>query len=334
MARRDECRHGLSGRIRRLARLKHFSDRTETAYVSWVERYSRFHHHKDPAGLGQAEVRAFLSHLAVERNVSASTQNQARAALVFLYRDVLRQDIAWIAGIERARRPARIPVVMTKDEVQRVLDEMRGAMRLVALVLYGGGLRLMEALQLRVKDIDLENRTIAVRDGKGKKDRITTLPDNAVEDLKQHIGKVERLWNRDLTIEGFANDLPHAFAVKSRSALRDFRWTWVFPARHTFVDARTKRVGRSHVHATTVQRAVGKAVHASGITKRAGCHTFRHSFATHLLESHYDMRTIQELMGHADINTTMIYTHVLNRGGRGVRSPADDLPGVGKKGKR
>ena len=263
--------------------------------------------------------------MAVEREVSASTQNQARAALLFLYRDVLRRGVSWLAGIERAKGPERVPVVMSGGEVLRVLDGMTGAPRLMAHLMYGGGLRVMEVLALRVKDVDVEGRSIIVRDGKGKKDRRTMLADSTVALYEEHLERVRRLWNRDVAVPGFANQLPGAFAVKAPAALRDVRWCWVFPARRTTVEERTGRVVRSHAHASVLQRAVSAAVRASGITKRATSHTFRHSFATHLLEKHYDLRTIQELMGHADVSTTMIYTHVLNKGGVGVRSPADDL---------
>ena len=313
----------LISRLRRETALRHYSPRTEDAYAMWVKRYVRFHGLKHPEDLGVVAIRGFLTDLATVRGVSASTQNQARAALVFLYRHVLQQDIPWIAGVERAKRPERLPVVLTKPEARLVLDAMSGAPRLMATLMYGSGLRVSEAVQLRVKDIDLASRSIVVREGKGMKDRVTMLPVSVIEELREHLARVERLWRRDTASPGFTNDLPGVYGVKNPGALRDLRWTWVFPATRTYVDTKTGRVGRSHRHVTVVQRAVADAVHASGIKKRASCHTFRHSFATHLLEANYDLRTIQELMGHADVSTTMIYTHVLNRGGRGVQSPAD-----------
>lgn len=293
----------------------------------WVRRFVRFNGHRAPETMGDIEVRNFLSHLASERHVSASTQNQARAALVCLYREVLQRDVPWLAGIDRAKGPQRIPVVLSRNEVERVLGGLSGAAALLGILMYGSGLRLMEAITLRVKDIDFDGRTIAVRDGKGMKDRLTMLPDRSIAPLLAHLERVRRLWQRDTAQSGFSIALPGAFEQKSANAGRDLRWYWLFPARHLIRNAASGHPVRSHVHATVVQRAVAKAVHASGITKRASCHTLRHSFATHLLEANYDIRTIQELMGHADVSTTMIYTHVLNRGGRGVRSPADGPSG-------
>lgn len=319
----DDAPLTVIGRLREQLRLRHYSARTEAAYVSWVKRYVQFHGKRHPEHLGPGDMRRFLSDLASERNVSASTQNQARAALLFLYRDVLAQGATWIDGVERAKRPFRIPVVMTRSEARAVIDAMSGMSRLVAVLLYGSGLRLTEALTLRVKDVDLASHTITVRDGKGAKDRLTVLPAAAVPLLEAHVPRVQNLWRMDSRNASFAIDLPHAFAVKAPGAAHDFRWAWLFPARRLY-----REVGgglrRSHLHATVLQRAVSTAVLATGMTKRASCHTFRHSFATHLLEAGYDIRTIQELMGHADVSTTMLYTHVLNRGGRGVRSPADD----------
>lgn len=314
----------IIGRLRRQSQLRRYSKRTEDAYVSWVKQYVRFHKMVHPVKLGPRELREFLSHLASERRVSASTQNQARSALVFLYRDMLNQEAPWLVDVERAKRPKRLPVVLSRDEVQRVLDALSGRNHIFALLLYGSGLRLSEALALRVKDIDFDSRTIAVRGGKGEKDRLTMLPDSSMVLLKQHLERVRRLWRRDCMISNFAIPLPDSFGTKNPGAVRDYRWYWVFPASHLIVDAKARKTMRAHVHATVMQRAVQLAVHTSGITKRASCHTFRHSFATHLIEANYDIRTIQELMGHTDVRTTMIYTHVLNRGG-GVRSPADGL---------
>lgn len=311
------------GRLRRQVRLRNYSPRTEEAYVMWTKRFVRFHGMRHPEQLGALDVKKFLSGLAVDSNVSASTQNQARAALQFLYRDVLMLGMTWLDGVERAKRPHRLPVVMTRAEVRKVLDRLSGMSRLVSILLYGGGLRLNEALALRVKDLDFESRSLVVRDGKGLKDRLTILPTVVIEPLREHLVRVERFWRLDLRRPEFAVPLPNAFATKSPAAERDFRWYWVFPSRRLIDDARSKRVTRSHLHETAVQRSVNRAVSAAGINKRATCHTFRHSFATHLLVDGYDIRTIQELLGHADVGTTMIYTHVLNRGGRGVRSPAD-----------
>lgn len=325
MSQSADAVQAIIDRLRLETRLRHYSRRTEKAYLMWVRRFSRFLGGADPATRGASDVRRFLEHLALEREVSASTQNQARAALLFLFRDVLRRGVSWLNGIERAKGPERVPVVMSGSAVSRVLDGMNGAPRLMAQLMYGSGLRVMEVLSLRVKDVDVAGRSIIVRDGKGQKDRRTRLADSAVEPYEQHLARVRRLWDRDRAVPGFANHLPGAFAVKAPIALRDFRWSWVFPARRTTVEEATGRVVRSHAHESVLQRAVSAAVHASGITKRATSHTFRHSFATHLLENHYDLRTIQELLGHADVSTTMIYTHVLNKGGLSVRSPADDL---------
>ncbi|MEP6834602.1 MAG: integron integrase [Gemmatimonas sp.] len=319
----DDARLTLIGRLRHQLRLRHYSMRTEQAYVSWVKRYVRFHNVRNPAHMGPAEVRLFLTDLAVERGVSASTQNQARAALVFLYRDVLMVGAPVMDGVERAKRPLRLPVVMTRDEVRSVLDLLTGASYLAALLLYGSGLRLMEALTLRVKDVDLDSESITVRSGKGMKDRVTVLPSRAIGPLREHLKRLENYWRTDIRRLDFSIELPDAFAQKSASAVRDFRWYWLFPAKRLRVVKGNGEAIRSHMHATALQRAVSTAVGAAGLTKRAGCHTFRHSFATHMLDSGYDIRTIQELMGHKDVSTTMIYTHVLNRGGRGVKSPAD-----------
>lgn len=312
----------LLERVKRQVRLRNFSERTGEAYIMWIKRYVRFHNLVHPEKLGPLDVRVFLTHLAAESRVSASTQNQARAALQFLYRDVLMLGFGWMDGVERAKRPHRIPVVMTRAEVRQVIDGLSGMSRLVSLLLYGGGMRLNEALSLRIKDVDFESRSLTVRDGKGLKDRLTILPAIVIEPLRLHLLRVQHLWQLDVRRGNFALSLPDAFSRKVPGADRDWRWYWVFPSRRVYVPA-PACLGRSHLHETVVQRAVVRAVKAAGITKRATCHTFRHSFATHLLEDGYDIRTIQELLGHADVGTTMIYTHVLNRGGRGVRSPAD-----------
>lgn len=315
----------LIGQLRRAMRLRRYSPRTEEAYVGWVRRFVRFHGMRHPRDLEAADVRAFLSDLAVRGRVSASTQNQARAALYFLYGEVLRQRLPWVEGVERAKRPRHLPVVLTRDEVGALMAGLTGAPRLVAILMYGAGLRLMEAVSLRVKDVDFASRSVTVRRGKGQKDRVTVLPEQLVAPLQQHLERVERLWRSDTRDPAFGVELPGALAVKQPSAARALNWYWVFPARRTYVDRATGARRRHHLHETSIQRTVALAARALQVRKRVTCHAFRHSFATHLLEAGYDIRTIQELMGHADVRTTMIYTHVLNRGGRGVRSPADTL---------
>jgi integron integrase len=311
--------------MRRLMRTRHYSRRTEAAYVAWVRRFIEFHGRRHPRDLGDAEVSAFLSALAVDGAVSAGTQNQALAALLFLYRHVLDAPLAMGRTVVRAKRPRRVPVVMTPEEVWRVIGAMDGACQLAATLLYGSGLRLAECLALRVKDVDFGAREITVRGGKGAKDRRTMLPDSAVEPLERHLASVARLWRRDHRAGHAGVELPHAMARKYPGASREWGWQWVFPASRIYVGKDGAR-RRHHLHETVLQRAVHDAVRAAGITKRATCHTFRHSFATHLLAAGYDIRTVQELLGHSDVRTTMIYTHVLNRGGRGVRSPADMTP--------
>lgn len=314
---------------RRVMRTKHFSRLTEEAYVRWIVRYVRFHEMRHPRTLGEREMREFLSHLAADQNVAASTQSQALAALLFLYVEVLRDPVAWIANVIRARRPHRLPVVMTREEVRGVLGKMTGSPRLVATLLYGSGLRLMEALQLRVKDIDFGMNQITVRGGKGDRDRVTMLPAAVRAGLERHLMRVKALHARDLAAGGGRTILPHALAGKYPNAASELVWQWVFPAQRMAVDPRTRVRYRHHLHETVVQREMREAVKAAGLMKRATCHTFRHSFATHLLEDGHDIRTVQELLGHRSVATTMIYTHVLNRGGLGVKSPADRLGEVG-----
>jgi len=304
-------------------RLRRLSARTEEAYVGWIKRFVRFHELRHPQTLGEPEVTAFLTHLAVQERVSGSTQNQALAALLFLYRDVFREPLPWLNEVVRARRPERLPSVLTREEVRLVLGEMRGTARLVALLLYGAGLRLMEALQLRVKDVDLERAVLTVRAGKGDKDRVTVLPRSAVAPLIGHLRDVRSMHGRDLRTGAGTVELPGALARKLAGAERSWEWQWVFPATRPYVDDRSGVRRRHHLHETVIQRAVTNAAGRAAIPKRVTCHTFRHSFATHLLEDGYDIRTIQELLGHRDVRTTMIYTHVLNRGGRAVNSPAD-----------
>jgi len=311
--------------LRREIRVRHYSARTEDAYVGWVRRYVRFHGLRHPRVLDERHVERFLSHLALDGRVAAPTQNQALAALLFLYRDVLRVPLAFPDGVARAKGHRRLPDVLTRSEVWAVLGQLRGTSALVGLLLYGGGLRLLECLGLRVKDVDLARGELVVRAGKGGKDRRTMLADAAREPLRRHLVAVERLHARDLSSGGGHVVLPDALARKYPGASREWRWQFVFPARRRYRDPVTGGFGRHHLDPSAVQRAVAAAVRRAGIAKRATCHTFRHSFATHLLEDGYDLRTIQELLGHRNVATTMIYTHVLNRGGRGVRSPADGL---------
>ena len=311
--------------LRARARLRHLSPRTEQAYIGWVRRYIRHFGSVHPRELGDREVGLFLTSLAVERKVTASTQNQALAALLFLYREVLGIPIAIGEHAVRAKRGRRLPEVMTRDEVSHVLDALTGIPGLAARLLYGSGLRLEECLSLRVKDIGFAERIILVRAGKGNKDRRTVLPDGVANDLRPHLELVRRLHERDLAAGHGAVTLPGALLAKYPSAPREWGWQWVFPARRRYVEAGTGMVRRHHLDPSVLQRAVRDAARSAGIVKRVSCHTFRHSFATHLLERGYDIRTVQELLGHTDIRTTMIYTHVLGRGALGVRSPGDDL---------
>jgi integron integrase len=315
----------LLARVRQALRLRHYSRRTEEAYVGWVRRFVRFAGSRHPRELGHADVTRFLSSLAVDRHVSASTQNQALGALVFLYRDVLEMPVGWLATLVRAKRPTRVPVVLTRDEVRKVLSGMRGTAQLIATLLYGTGLRLLEALQLRVKDVDFGAHEITVRGGKGDRDRVTVLPERLEGPLLHHLAAVRAQHERDLVAGAGWVELPGALGVKYPQAGQEWGWQWVFPATRPYMDPPSGQCRRHHLHETVVQRAFREAVRGAGISKAASCHTLRHSFATHLLESGYDIRTVQELLGHADVRTTMIYTHVLRRGGLGVRSPADTL---------
>lgn len=310
--------------VRYKARARRLSRRTERAYVGWIERFIRYHGLRHPRDLGEAEVAAFLNHLVAERGVSASTQMQALCALLFLYGNVLGRPLGRLPGLSWGRSRVRLPVVLTRDEVAAVLQELAGVPRLVVLLLYGSGLRLMEALRLRVKDVDLVRREIRVRDTKGGRPRVTVLPEVVVEPLRGHLERVKRLHQQDLGRGAGAVELPGAFGRKASGAAREWAWQWVFPARRQYVGPDGCQ-RRHHVHETVIQRAVKRAVRQSGIGKRATCHAFRHSFATHLLEAGYDIRTVQELLGHRDVRTTMVYTHVLQRGGLGVRSPVDGL---------
>lgn len=315
----------LFDKVREACRLKHYSARTEEAYVGWARRFVRFHGMRHPRGMGVPEVTAFLSSLAVRGQVSASTQNQALHAIRFLYREVLRIDLPDADSVVRARRSACLPVVLDRGEVRRVLGKLTGTMWLVGMLLYGAGLRLRECLELRVKDIDFERSAIAVRQGKGAKDRMVPLPTAVRDRLATHLQRVHAQHVRDMA-EGHGRVvLPGAIGRKYPRAATDWCWQFVFPAARVCRVARWGPPTRFHLHETAVQRSVTQAVRDAGIARRASCHTFRHSFATHLLEDGYDIRTVQELLGHASVATTMIYTHVINRGALGVRSPADRL---------
>jgi integron integrase len=313
----------LLDQVREAVRTRHYSIRTEEAYVRWAREYILFFEKRHPSELGASDVSSFLSHLAVERKVAASTQTQALSALLFLYREVLALPIGWVDDVERAKKPKRLPVVFTKEEARAVLAHVRGESWLMASLLYGSGLRLMECVRLRVKDVDLARLEITVRDGKGGKDRLTVLPHSLTEPLRRQLDRARALHGLDVR-EGFGRvHLPYALDRKYPSADREWCWQYVFPARHRSVDPRTGREQRHHIAETVLQKAVKAAVRASGVAKPGSCHTFRHSFATHMIESGYDIRTVQELLGHASVETTQIYTHVLNKGGRGVRSPLD-----------
>ena len=303
----------------------HYSDRTADTYAHWIKRFIYFSGKRHPAEMGEAEVTAFLNHLASERNVAAATQNQALSALLFLYKEVLGQPLPWLNALDRAKRPVRMPTVLTRDEVRRLLAAMRGSKWLMASLLYGAGLRLRECLKLRVKDVDFGYRQILVRDGKGGKDRVTMLPASVVAPLAAHLERVKRLHERDCAHGHGDVELPDAIARKYPRAPYEWGWKWVFPSHRLSVDPKTGVIRRHHVYENFLIRGVKDAVRAARIAKHVSCHTLRHSFATHLLEGGYDIRTVQELLGHSDVSTTMIYTHVLNKGGRGVTSPLDSV---------
>jgi integron integrase len=316
-------------RVREVIRARHYSIRTEQSYTQWVKRFILFHGKRHPKELGENEVVAFLTHLAVKRQVSPSTQNQALNALVFLYRHVLDQPLGDIIGAVRAKRPERLPVILTRTEVRQLFANLDGPHWLPACLLYGSGLRLMECLRLRVKDLDFDHRAITVRCGKGGKDRVVTLPDPCIKPLKQQLAQVCKLHNKDLQ-DGFgAVWLPHALARKYPRAATELGWQYVFPATKRSVDPRSGVTRRHHLDDSCLQRAIKLAVRKAGITKPASCHTLRHCFATHLLERGMDIRTVQEQLGHKDIRTTQIYTHVLQRGGNAVVSPLADVLGAG-----
>jgi integron integrase len=313
----------LLDQVRDKIRVKHYSIRTETQYLQWIKRFILFHGKRHPQDMDAAEVESFLTHLAVEGSVSASTQNQALSALLFLYREVLGIVLPWMDTMVRAKKPQRLPVVLNRSEVSQVLERMDGTYGLMARLLYGTGMRLMECVRLRVKDIDFGQREILIRDGKGAKDRVTMLPETLIRALQEHLAKRRQLYEDDSAKNMAEVFLPDALARKYPNASTDWAWQYVFPSGSYSVDPRSDRERRHHIDEKLLQRAVKRAVNASGIVKLATPHTLRHSFATHLLESGYDIRTVQELLGHSDVSTTMIYTHVLNKGGRGVVSPLD-----------
>jgi integron integrase len=313
----------LLDRVRASLHARHYSPRTVQAYVGWIRRYMVFHGKRHPDQMGGVEVGAFLSNLAIAGKVSASTQNQALAALLFLYQQVLGRELEWLGDLVHAKRPQQVPVVLRRQEVRDLLARLEGPVWLVCSLLYGAGLRLLEALRLCVKDIDLDRCEIIVRRGKGGKDRRTVLPNASVEPLRTHLAAVKKMHEADLGTGAGAVALPDALERKYPNASREWNWQWVFPSTRPYTDRDTGEKRRHHLHETVIQRAVHQAAIASDITKPVTPHTLRHSFATHQLEDGYDIRTIQELLGHRDVSTTMIYTHVLNRGGLGVRSPLD-----------
>jgi integron integrase len=313
----------LFDQVRDAIRTRHYAYRTERSYVDWIKRYVLFHKKRHPAEMGAPEVQAFITFLAVDRQLSASTQNQALSAILFLYKYVLQKDVALPLNLVRAERPSRLPTVLTHDEALAVIAIMGGNCQLMAKLLYGSGLRLMECLRLRVKDLDFGNRQIVVRDGKGEKDRVTVLPETVIPALQTHLQDVRALHQKDLQ-EGFGQvSLPYALARKYPNAAREWHWQYVFPASQRSQDPLSGHIKRHHLDESVLQKAVHEAARVAGISKPVSPHTFRHSFATHLLQSGYDIRTVQELLGHKDVKTTMIYTHVLQRGGRAVRSPLD-----------
>ena len=322
-----KCLRGrdYSDRVRDAIRRRHYTDRTEETYIHWIKRFIYFSGKRHPAELGADEVTAFLNHLAREREVAAATQNQALAALLFLYKEALGTPLPWLDDLERAKRPEHVPTVLAREEVATLLAAMDGPKWLMASLLYGGGLRLRECLKLRVKEVDFSYRQILVRDGKGAKDRVTMLPGSLIEPLQKHLAAVKRLHERDLA-EGYGDvELPHALARKYPRAQYEWGWKFVFPSHKRSTDPKTGVIRRHHVYENYLIRGMKEAARAARIHKHVSCHALRHSFATHLLEAGYDIRTVQELLGHKSVETTMIYTHVMNKGGKGVNSPLDHL---------
>lgn len=319
----SEERPKLLEKARQVLRLKHYALSTERRYLGWMRKFILYHHKRHPASMGQGEIEAFLTHLATQENVSASTQNQALSALLFLYREVLDQAIDFNVSAVRARRSKHVPTTLTREEIQTLLSLMSGRNRMMAQLLYGSGLRVSECVRLRVKDVDLSRRQLTIRESKGNRDRFTLLPDAVVPDLERHLLRRKRVHLEDLK-EGVGTVyLPFALEKKYPLASRDWIWQYIFSSSHLSRDPRSGVRRRHHVHTTTLQKAVKRGAKLAGFNKRVTCHTLRHSFATHLLENGYDIRTVQELLGHKNVKTTMIYTHVLNRGGLAVRSPLD-----------
>jgi integron integrase len=316
----------LLDRLRYRIRLKHYSIRTEKTYLDWNRRFILFHNKRHPCTMGAQEVEQFLTYLAVNGRVASSTQNQALSAILFMYKEVLNIELPSINNVTRAKRPEKLPVVFSKNEIQRLLASLDGTYWIMAHLLYGAGLRLMECLRLRVKDVDFDRKQIAVRNGKGNKDRLTMLPETVIPYLQQHLGKVNIIHKQDLS-EGYGDVyLPYALERKYPRANKEWGWQYVFASGKRSLDPRSGKIRRHHIDEQSLQRTVKRAIRKSKIIKPGSCHTLRHSFATHLLESGYDIRTVQELLGHKDVRTTMIYTHVLNKGGQGVISPSDRLP--------
>lgn len=323
---------GLLDRVRDKIRLKHYSIRTEQAYVDWIRRFIVFHGKRHPAALGALEVETFLTHLAVDGRMSPSTQNQAKSALLFLYREALGIELPWLDHVQSAKTPGRLPVVLSREEVAQILGRLEGVHALLGRLLYGTGMRIMEGVRVRITDVDFVRREVLVRNGKGAKDRVTMLPRGIAGLLRSHLSDVRALHDADLSHGYGAVWLPHALSRKYPTAAREWRWQYVFPADRISIDPRSHIARRHHLGDQAFQRAMRQAVRDAGIAKLATPHTLRHSFATHLLEAGYDIRTVQELLGHSDVSTTMIYTHVLSRGGRGVVSPLDGLQPDGHDG--
>lgn len=321
----DQSAPKLLDQLQRAIRIRHYSIRTEEAYVHWVRRYIRFHGLRHPREMGAREVTRFLSHLASERDVAAATQQQALSALLFLYKVVLEIDLPWLDDLVRPKKPARLPTVLNVDEVARILAAMPPGHGLLARLLYGTGMRLMECLRLRIKEVDFTRREILIRDGKGAKDRVTMLPESLVLPLREEFARARVFYEQDRAAGRAGVYLPHALERKYPTAGQEWAWFWVFPAEGLSVDPRSGVERRHHLHEKGLRRALKRAVAAAGVARQVSVHTLRHSFATHLLQAGYDIRTVQELLGHSDVSTTMIYTHVLNRGGRGVVSPVDGL---------
>lgn len=312
----------LMDRVRTELRSKHYSIKTEDTYTNWIKRYILFHEKRHPKDMGAEEIKAFINNLATNQHVSSSTQNQALQSILFLYKNILNKDVGWIEEIKFAHRKKHLPVVLSKDEVKRIFENLDGIILMISKLLYGSGLRLGECLSLRVKDVDLDLKTISVLDGKGEKDRVTVLPEKLIADLKTHISKVKNLYKKDFATKNIEAPLPYALSKKYPNAGREMAWQYLFPAKSPVYNADLKKYFRVHLHPSTFQKEFKSAVRKSDVTKQASPHTLRHSFATHLLQNGYDIRTVQELLGHNSVKTTMIYTHVLNRG-IGVRSPLD-----------